>query len=625
MTESGQSETTTGRANRFRSVLRSRNTSWILFGLTVVAVILAPLVLGDSRLTLLTVVAQFAIAVVGLTLLYGQTGQLSLGQSGFMSIGAYTSAILTADYGWSSLLAMLTGSLVAAVAALLVGYPLLRLRNFYLTIATLGFALIVTSLIVGLKGVTGGPSGHVVPPFEVLGYQFVAVQDQYFLAWTFLAVILVGLAGLLRSSRGRALRAIGRDELSAATMGVPVFRYKMGVFVASGVLGALAGSLYAHTLNFVGAELLGPHLSLELVIMNFLGGASSLLGAVLGAGVLLWLPSVSSFAHENELILSGLILVVVLRFLPEGVVPALARFFRFAPILRAADSSAELEREAEVESGAHDGPEGSEGQVFLSAKNFQRSFSGVKAVQGVSCDVRTGQIKSLVGPNGAGKTTFLNLITGVVVADAGELEINGMRLTDPRPATIAAMGVGRTYQTPRLYVDGSVLENVLMGTFRLTHSPLWATLLWSPSFRREEARLQAIAMECLAAVGLEGVADISARSLPLGTQRRLEIARALACGPTLIVLDEPAAGSNEQERFELGELLLGLRAAGAAVLLVEHNMDLVMSVSDEVQVMDRGREIATGSPEAIIRDPKVIEAYLGIDHGTSAALGEETT
>ena len=626
--------TTTQATTRLAS--RQRPLALVAVGAAAAVLLMAPHWLSPSDTTVLVTVGEFGLAVLGLVLLHGQAGQLSLGQSGFMALGAYASAVLTGKAGWPPVAALAVGVLASMAVALIIGIPMLRLRGFYLVLATLGFVLIVTNLAIGLTSVTDGPSGTTVGYFSVGPLAFRTLTSQYYLVLLLLIVSVLACVSFTRSAKGRALKALSRDELSAATMGVPVARYKVGVFIASAALAALAGSLYAHTLNFMSPDTVGPELSIRLVVMNYLGGTASFIGAIVGTLVLEWIPNIAPSLVQYRLLLEGGVLVAILLFLPNGLVPECRALLRRAghsgarrlrprgaePAIggeqaawpSALDNSRTTTPDGQRLAAWHMGAAAADppppGPLIV-VRGLTKSFGGTRALADVSFTVAKGRITSIVGPNGAGKTTLLNVLTGVITPDAGEVVLEGRAITGKPPHAIAALGLSRSFQTPRLYLSGSACENVMMGGFLLGSSSLWSTVTRSPSFRRGEAALCRRAAESLDLVGIADCAEWPAQALPLGLQRRLELARALAAAPTVLLLDEPAAGSNDRERQHLAELLADLRLAGGTVLLVEHNMDLVMSVSDEIVVLDHGVVIAIGTPDEIQRSPRVIEAYLG--------------
>lgn len=625
-----------GASSRSRAEMAARlfhgRYRWGLVLLGAVAVLVGlPELLSASSLTVAVVVGEFSLVTVGLVALHGYAGQLSLGQAGFMAIAGYTMASLTSRYHWPAVAALAVGIVFCALVAAVMGIALLRMRGLYLALATLAFADIVETVASGASGITGGPSGEAAPTISVGGFAFASPLRQYVLAWALVLLTAVLIRNFSRSPQGRAARAIGRDELMAGSLGVPIVRYKVVLFVVSAVMSGLAGGLYANTLQFLSPDSVGVQLSLQLFVMHVLGGVSSVFGGIIGVAILQWIPQVAPSAQKFQLIISGAVLLVVLRFMPMGLVPGLSHWWhgsraRASVGPDAADmfdvpagdrqscisSSPEPSRHAGGV-GIASSPRGPDSLVLLQLYEVSKTYDGLRALDQVSCEIPAGCITSVIGPNGAGKTTLLNVITGVAGSDTGRLRFGDKDLTSLLPHEVASVGLARTFQTPRIDAGATVLDNVLAGGCRTGRSSLVAGMLRLPGYRREESELIGRAEELLRRTGLSDWATKPAAQVPLGYQRRLEVARALMQEPVLLILDEPAAGSNDRERQFLAELLLQLRGGGQSVLLVEHNMDLVMTISDHVIVLDQGRVIGQGTPPEVQRATSVIEAYLG--HG----------
>lgn len=617
------------------SVVKTRRAAVVL---ALVMVGVAPWVLGQSDVTVATVIGEFSLVTIGLVALHGYAGQLSLGQGGFMAITAYTMAWATSRQHWPSLAALSVGAAACGVVAVVIGLVMLRMRGLYLALATLAFADIVETLASGLNGLTGGPSGEGAPVLSVGGYAFDTPLREYYLAWVLAIVVSVVIRRFAGAPHGRAARAVGRDELVASSLGVPVLRYKMTLFALSGMLAGVAGGLYAATIQYISPSMLGVQQSLQLFVMHVLGGSNSVVGAVIGVAVLQWIPQLAPSTQKFQLLISGAVLLVVLRFFPMGLVPGIGRTLTRNPRHAQRDSgrlpSEGLDVETDSKSaGIQEPARGrvdlglgrseyrflaragrvapSHGQVLLETKDLSKAFGGLRVLNDVCCSIESGSITSIIGPNGAGKTTLINVVTGVIPPTRGNVFFKGENISTRPPHHIANAGIARTYQTPRIDGRSTVLDNVLTGRCMHHRSSLLAALGNLPRYRHEEAATRDEARELIDFLGLSAWLEAPSAELPLGHQRRLEIARALMQDPTLLVLDEPAAGSNDSERRLLSELLASLNAAGQTILLIEHNMDLVMSVSDRVIVLDQGRVISSGDPDEVRRDPSVIEAYLG--------------
>ena len=538
---------------------------------------------------------------------------LSLASAGFAAIGAYASAILSVKLGLPLVLSVPAASLIAGAAALVIGLPALRLKDVYLAIATLGFGEIVRVSIILLPDLTGGSTGANLST----GFAYETMKRNM---TPVLVVALLCLSYLFwatsRSRTGRALRAIRENPEAASTMGIDVVAYKNLVFVASALIAGAAGAFYAHSVGSLDSGDFKFSRAVDILGYAVLGGSASWFGPLLGAGLLTALPlllrdGLSFLKDFSQLpnIVNGLALMLVITFMPGGLAAA------FQGGARSAGKSA-AGRKAK---GA--GPEGllapaetpreAPGQTLLSIQGLSRRFGGVEALSEVGFDLEAGKIYGLIGPNGAGKTTFINVVSGMIEPSAGRILWEGREIQGRPAHRIARAGIGRSFQNIRLFGEMSVLDNVVVGMHSRLSSPLPAALLGAPSQRREEARAQAEALSLLEELGLEGLARHEASRLSYGDQRRVEIARALAMRPRLLLLDEPAAGMNEGETEALGAFILELKRQGYSLLVVEHHMDLIMKICDEIIVLNFGRKIAQGEPCLVARDEAVLEAYLG--------------
>jgi branched-chain amino acid transport system permease protein len=628
-------------------------------GLVLVVVMLfLPQIIPGGDMRAVDITGLFCLTIVGLDLLTGVAGQVSLGQAGFMAIGGYTSAILAVTYHVPTLVGLLAGAAGSALAAAVLGLVCGRLRGMYLAITTLAFGILVQALASGLN-ITGGPSGIAgIPPFSVAGFSFDTDTRMFYLVWALVAVALVLTANLVRGSRGRILRAMHGDQVGARSLGLHVTRAKIAVFVISACIASVSGSLYASYFRYLSPDQVGSSESLTLITMLAIGGMGTLFGPLLGVALLTYLPLESqSFANYSTLA-TGVLLVLFLRYLPAGiwggvlegvtrararwagqaVLPARLAWLRPAagttgpePAGPVAGEAARADGTASVvepvpggepalasktglASGAGTDPGadgGQDGRPALEVRGISKSFGGVAAVQDVSFTVPRGSLTALIGPNGAGKSTVFNLVTNLYRPDAGEVVLDGKAVTGLRPDRITARGLFRTFQTARVFPQLSVLDNVLVGGYRLARAGYLSHALTLRHSRREETQLAARGRRLLGVLGLADRADERAAVLPLAGQKYLELARALMARPGVVLFDEPAAGMNDAETAELGMILRAVRDAGHTVVVVEHNMSLVMGVCDQVVVMDAGRVIAVGPPQAVQADPVVISAYFG--------------
>ena len=545
-----------------------------------------------------------AIIGIGLVVLTGFGGMTSFAQATFMGFGAYASAVLTTRYGWSPWLTLPASLTAAGLLALAVGAVTLRLSGHYLALGTLAWGVSFYYVFANLDwlGRNDGISG--IPPLRFFGTALTDSRTYFYPVWIGVALCIVLTLNLLDSRAGRAIRALRGGTRAAASFGVNLTTTRMLAFTYAAVLAGFAGWLYAHMQRSVNPTPFGLNASIEYLLMVVIGGAGSVWGALLGAGLVTvvndklqdLLPYLLGTAGNYETIVFGALLVAALQAAPDGLWPYLRRARPHSRMIRPA---------APLPSRPLPDP----GTTILAATGLRKQFGGLIAVDGLDLALAGHEIVALIGPNGAGKSTSFDLLTGVTRPTAGTLRLLGHILPHPTPQQIARLGLARTFQHVRLVPGMSVLENVALGAhLRGRASPAAALLRLD---RAEEARLFAEAARQLARTGLLDHADRPADSLALGQQRIVEIARALCLDPALILLDEPAAGLRAGEKQALATLLRQLRDEGHTVLLVEHDMGFVMSLADRIVVMEFGHKIAEGGPDAIRHDPAVIASYLG--------------
>lgn len=585
-----------------------------------VIAIIPVLIPNPYYLNVINIIGLNTIVVVGLSLLIGYAGQISLGHAAFYGLGAYLSGILTVTYGFSPWFAMLVALLATGCLALAIGIPTLKLHGHYLVMATLGFNLIINIVLIQWDDMTGGPSGFPgIPSLTIGSWVFDSDKRMYYLIWFFAFASIVLAFNLVRSRVGRGLRALHGSEAAAASVGVRTESYKVKVFVLSALYASVAGSLYAHYLTFISPKTFDIFFSVELVTMVIVGGMGSIWGALSGTVFLTPLPLLLHFFDEYKDIFYGLILVLILIFIPEGLVVAIqSRWFGTSR------SETRKERNEGAEPnvppirchpalGCLEGQPilGSGNQTILRVESVSVRFGGLMALGQVSFEMPEGSITALIGPNGAGKTTLINVISGASQLHSGKIFFRDREISGKRPYQMAAMGLTRTFQNLQIFENMTVLENVMVGLHAQTKNEFVSCLFRLPGFSGEEREIEQRAWEVLKFFRLDGKGLWPASSLSYGEQKRIEMARALAPAPAVVLLDEPVAGLNMTETREMAETIREIRSQGISVLLVEHDMNLVMGISDKVVVLNYGRKIAEGYPEQIQRDEQVLAAYLG--------------
>lgn len=575
--------------------------------LALVALALAPQLLSEFTVTLLNYIGLYSIVALGLVLLTGVGGLTSFGQAAFVGLGAYTTAYLTTVHGVSPWATLAAGLALTALVALALGFITLRLSGHYLPLGTIAWGISLYYLFgnVELLGGHTGVSG--IPALSLFGLELADGRQFYYLIWLVVVLVVIATRNLLDSRSGRAIRALKGGSLMAEAMGVDTPQAKIVIFTIAALYACMSGWLYAHLQRFVNPTPFSVAQGIEYLFMAVIGGAAHVWGALLGAGLITllkqwlqdWLPQILGQSGNFEVIGFGLLMIFILHRSRDGLWPIVLRFFPQLPKATHATGGEPLPKRPAVERG----------EVLLEVRDATKRFGGLVANNNMNLSVRAGEVMALIGPNGAGKSTLFNGISGVDPVTSGEIVFRGERIERMASRDIARRGMSRSFQHVRLLSTMSVLENVAIGAhLRGEKGYLHAALHLE---RAEEARLLAEAARQIERCGLGAHIDEAAGSLPLGKQRIVEIARALAADPCLLLLDEPAAGLRYFEKQTLAELLRQLRDEGIGILLVEHDMDFVMGLADRVVVMEFGEKLAEGAPEEVQNNPAVLEAYLG--------------
>lgn len=568
---------------------------FVLAGAIAIGLVLM-LPLDGYTVSIIMQAATYAIAVLGLTVVLGYAGQITLAQAAFFGLGAYSLALGTLDLGLSFWVALALAVVVSGAFGAILGLTSVRLGGHYLAMVTISFQQIVTLVLTNWISLTRGPDGIAgIGRPSILGRELTSNVDYLIFSIVVLTLVIIAVWKLKSSRLGRRMEAMRDNEIAASVTGVNVYLTKVISFTICAVLGGLGGALFASGFSYISPDQFSFAESIVFLTMALLGGVHSVIGTALGTLLLVLLPEMLRFLRDIYLAVYGLAVILIMIFMPDGIwgFVTLLSDRLFHRIAARRDSAPLKLARSETPGGA----------PVLEVENLSKHFGGVKALDNMGMTVSANEIHALIGPNGSGKTTLVNVLTGLYKPTSGNIRFNGETITAMAPHALAARGLARTFQNIRLFRSMTCLDNVILGAQRPGND-----------LTADGGDAEARALAALAFVDLLDRADDLVGDLPYGHQRKVEIARALAASPRLLLLDEPAAGLNSTEKQQLVELLQRMKALGLTILVIEHDMPLVEQVADHITVLNFGERLANGTPATVLRDPLVITAYLGETH-----------